>query len=173
MFSKIPLWLLSISIFIILTTLYLGFSWLSLQISSPQKPQVIPILARIEVAKQRIYLEVPQTPEQEAQGLMYRTIIPRSRGILFEFNPPQALEFSMQNILVPVDTILLRNTEIQQIQIAVPTCNEVNCPTYSSKVKVDQMIQLQARRTIELGLKIGDRLPIEFLDLDTKTFRRS
>ncbi|MBE9018119.1 DUF192 domain-containing protein [Chroococcidiopsidales cyanobacterium LEGE 13417] len=173
MFSKIPLWLLSISIFIILTTLYLGFSWLSLQISSPQKPQVIPILARIEVAKQRIYLEVPQNPGQEAQGLMYRTIIPRNRGILFEFDPPQTIEFSMQNMFVPVDTILLRNTEIQQIQIAVPTCNEVNCPTYSSKVKVDQMIQLQARRTIELGLKTGDRLPIEFLDLDTKTFRRS
>lgn len=79
MFSKIPLWLLSISIFIILTTLYLGFSWLSLQLSSPQKPQVLPVLARIEVAKQIIYLEVPQTPEQEAQGLMYRTIIPRNR----------------------------------------------------------------------------------------------
>ncbi|MBD2307867.1 DUF192 domain-containing protein [Chroococcidiopsis sp. FACHB-1243] len=171
MFSKIPLWLLSISIFIILTTLYLGFSWLSLQLSSPQKPQVLPVLARIEVAKQIIYLEVPQTPEQEAQGLMYRTIIPRNRGILFEVNPPQAIEFSMQNILVPVDTIFLRNTEIQQIQIAVPTCNEVNCPTYSSKVKVDQMVQLQARRTVELGLKAGDRLPIEFLDLDTKTFR--
>ncbi|MDV2993024.1 MAG: hypothetical protein N4J56_002678 [Chroococcidiopsis sp. SAG 2025] len=171
MFSKNSLWLLGIAIFIVLTTLYLGFSWLSLQLSSPQKPQVIPILARIEVAKQRIYLEVPQTPEQEAQGLMYRTIIPRNRGILFEFNPPQAIEFSMQNILVPVDTIFLRNTEIQQIQIAVPTCNEVNCPTYSSKVKVDQMVQLQARRTLELGLKTGDRLPIEFLDLDTKTFR--
>ncbi|OWY66101.1 hypothetical protein B7486_38630 [cyanobacterium TDX16] len=171
MFSKISLWLLGILIFIIFTALYLGFSWLSLQISSPQKPQVIPILARIEVAKQRIYLEVPQTPEQEAQGLMYRTIIPRNRGILFEFNPPQAIEFSMQNILVPVDTLFLRNTEIQQIQIAVPTCNEVNCPTYSSKVKVDQMVQLQARRTLELGLKTGDRLPIEFLDLDTKTFR--
>lgn len=79
MFPKISLWLVGISIFIIFTALYLGFSWLSLQISSPQKPQVIPILARIEVAKQRIYLEVPQTPEQEAQGLMYRTIIPRSR----------------------------------------------------------------------------------------------
>lgn len=171
MFSKISLWLLGILIFIIFTALYLGFSWLSLQISPSQKPQVIPILARIEVAKQRIYLEIPQTPEQEAQGLMYRTIIPRNRGILFEFNPPQAIEFSMQNMLVPVDTIFLRNAEIQQIQIAVPTCSEVNCPTYSSKVEVDQMLQLQARRTLELGLKAGDRLPIEFLDLDTKTFR--
>lgn len=171
MFSKISLWLVGVSIFIIFTTLYLGFSWLSLQLSSPQKPQVIPILARVEAAKQRIYLEVPQTPAQEAQGLMYRTIIPRNRGILFEFDPPQTIEFSMQNILVPVDTIFLRNGEIQHIEIAVPTCNEDNCPTYSSKVKVDQMVQLQARRTLELGLKTGDRLPIEFLDLDTKTFR--
>lgn len=171
MFSKIPLWLLGVSIFIIGTAAYLGFSWLSLQISSQQKPQVIPVLARIEVAKQKIYLEVPQTPEQEAQGLMYRTMLPRNRGILFEFNPPQVVEFSMQNMLVPVDTIFLRNTEIQQVQIAVPPCNRENCPTYSSKMKVDQMVQLQAQRTLELGLKTGDRLPIEFFDSDTRIFR--
>lgn len=171
MLNKIFTWLIGISIFIIFTALYLGFSWLSLQISTQQKPQVIPILARIEAAKQKIYLEVPQTPEQETQGLVYRTIVPRNRGILFEFDPPQVIEFSMQNMLVPIDTIFLRNTEIQQILIAVPICNQENCPTYTSKVKVDRMIQLQARRTLELGLKSGDRLPIEFLDLDTRTFR--
>lgn len=171
MLNKIFTWLIGISIFIIFTALYLGFSWLSLQISTQQKPQVIPILARIEAAKQKIYLEVPQTPEQETQGLVYRTIVPRNRGILFEFDPPQVIEFSMQNMLVPIDTIFLRNTEIQQILIAVPICNQENCHTYTSKVKVDRMIQLQARRTLELGLKSGDRLPIEFLDLDTRTFR--
>ena len=171
MFSKTPAWLVAISIFIIITLLYLSFSWLSLQFSSQQKPQVIPVLARLEVAGQRIYLEVPQTPEQRAKGLMYRTIVPRNRGILFEFNPPQAIEFSMQNLLVPVDTIFLRNREIQQIQVAVPICNVEICPTYSSKVVVDQMIQMQARRTQELNLDKGDRLQIDFLDPDTKIFR--
>jgi uncharacterized membrane protein (UPF0127 family) len=171
MLRRIPTWLIALSIFIIFTTLYLVLSWLSLQISSDRKPQVLPILARIEVAGQRIYLEVPPTPDRQTQGLMYRTVIPRNRGILFEFDPPQIVEFSMQNILVPVDTIFLRNTEIQQVQVAVPACNEEICPIYSSDAPVDQMIQLRAQRTLELGLKNGDRLPIEFLDPDTKIFQ--
>jgi hypothetical protein len=171
MFSKTPAWPIVILVFAIVSLLYLGFSWLSLQISSQQKPQVIPVLARIEVAGQRVYLEVPQTSEQQAKGLMYRTIVPRNRGILFEFDPPQVVEFSMQNILVPLDTIFLRNREIQQVQVAVPACNTENCPMYSSKVAVDQMIQLQARRTLELNLTKGDRLQIDFLDPDTKIFR--
>lgn len=164
-------WLTAILVFSIVTLLYLGFSWLSLQISSQKKPQFIPVLARIEVAGQQIYLEVPQTTEQQARGLMYRTILPRNRGILFEFDPPRVVQFSMQNILVPVDTIFLRNTEIQQVQVGIPPCDEEICPTYNSKATVDQMIHLQAQRTLELGLQNGDRLPIEFLDPDTKIFR--
>lgn len=171
MFFKPPTWLIVILVFLIATLLYLGFSLLSLRFSSQNKPQVIPVLARIEVAGQRIYLEVPQTPEQQAKGLMYRTIIPRNRGILFEFEPPQVVEFSMENILVPVDTIFLKDTEIQQIQVAVPTCDTETCPTYSSKVAVDRMIQLPARRTLELNLNKGDRLRIDFLDPDTKIFQ--
>jgi uncharacterized protein len=171
MLFRFPPWVTAILVFLIITLLYLGFSWLSLQISSQEKPQVIPVLARIEVVGQRIYLEVPQTSEQQAKGLMYRTIVPRNRGILFEFDPPQVVQFSMQNILVPLDTIFLRNTEIQQVQVGVPSCNKEICPAYSSKTTVDQMIQLQAQRTLELGLKSGDRLPIELLDPDTKIFR--
>lgn len=163
MFSHLPIWLRAILIFLGLTVLYIVLAWISLQIDTQPKPQVLPVLARIQAAGQIIYLETPQTPEQQIQGFMYRTIIPRSRGILFEFTPPKIAELSMQNMLVSVDMIFLKDEEINLIKLAVPPCNQNICPTYRSNTVVDQVIQLAATRTLELGLKIGDRLPIQFL----------
>lgn len=163
MFSNIPTWLRAIFIFLSLTVLYLVLAWIALQIDTQPKPQVLPVLARIQAAGQIIYLEMPQTPDQQIQGFMYRTIIPRSRGILFEITPPKIAELSMQNMLVSVDMIFLKDEQINLIRLAVPTCNQNICPTYSSNTVVDQVIELAATRTLELGLKIGDRLPIQFL----------
>lgn len=171
MFSNIPIWLRAILIFVILTVLFIELSWIQLQIDTHQRPQLIPVLARIQVAGQTIYLEVPQTPEQQTKGLTYRTVIPRNRGILFEFTPARIVELSMQNMLVPLDTIFLKNEQVELIKIAVPPCIDGICPTYSSNTVVDRAIQLAGARTLELGLKVGDRLPIQFLDPDTRIYR--
>lgn len=166
--SNIPIWLRIVLIYIVLSVLYLNLAWLALQIDTHQKPQLIPVMAKIQQQQQIIYLEVPQTVEQQTTGLMYRTIIPRSRGILFEFTPPQIAEISMQNILVPLDIIFLKNEKILLIKVAVPPCNTSKCPTYSADTFVDMVIELGGLRTLELNLKVGDRLPIQFLTPDTR-----
>ncbi len=171
MFYNIPPRLLITASFVILTILYVGLSWLELNTRVQQTPQLLPVMAKIEVAGQRIYLEVPQTPEQIAKGLMYRTIVPRSRGLLFEFESPKIVQLSMQNILIPLDIIFLKDEQIQLINVAVPPCLSENCPTYSSTTDVNQVIELAGKRVLDLGLKIGERLPIQYLDLDTKIFR--
>lgn len=171
MFSNIPIWLRAILIFVILTVLFLELAWIELQIDTQPRPQLIPVLARIQAAGQTIYLEVPQTPEQEIKGLTYRTVIPRNRGILFEFIPARIVELSMQNMLVPLDAIFLKNQQIELIKIAVPPCNQDICPTYSSNTEVNQVIQLGGTRTLDIGLKVGYRLPIQFLDPDTRIYR--
>lgn len=163
MFSKIPAWLQAILIFIILTVLFIELSWLAVQLDTQHKPQPLPVGARIQVAGQIIYLEVPQTAQQ-IKGLMYQTIIPRNRGILFEFTPAQLVQLSMQNILVTLDLIFLKDEQIKLINIAVPPCNDVICPTYRADTAVAQVIQLGGARTLELGLKIGDTLTVQFLD---------
>lgn len=171
MFDNIPPRLLITLSFVILTILYVGLSGLELRVGTQQKPQVLPVMAKIEVAGQRIYLEVPQTPEQIAKGLMYRTIVPRSRGILFEYESPKIVKISMQNILIPLDIIFLKDQQIEVIRVAVPPCLSDNCPTYSSTTDVNQVIELAGQRVLNLGLKIGDRLPIQYLDPNTKIFK--
>jgi hypothetical protein len=171
MFFNIPNWLRAILIFIALTVLFIGLSWLDLQLDTHQRPQLLPVLARIQAAGQTIYLEVPQTLEQQTIGLMYRTIIPRNRGILFEFTPPQIVDISMQNMLVPLDAIFLKDEQIKLIEVALPPCNDKKCPTYGADTLVDQVIELGGTRTLDLGLKIGDRLLIQFQDPDTRIYR--
>ncbi len=170
MFSN-PGWLQAILIFLILTVFYIELSWLAVQLDTQQKPQPLSIGARIQVAGQIIYLEVPQTAEQQIKGLMYRTVIPRNRGILFEFTPAQLVQLSMQNILIPLDMIFLKDEQIKLINIAVPPCNDNICLTYRSDTAVDQVIQLGGTRTLELGLKIGDTLTIQFLAPETRLYK--
>ena len=134
--------------------------------SIPTKGQKLPISATALVAGKKIKLEVTKTPEQQAIGLMYRTSLPDDQGMLFTFNPPQAVAFWMKNTLIPLDMVFLRNGVVQAIAVNVPPCKSNPCPSYPSSKIIDQVIEVRAGLTAELGLKAGDRISIQ--ELSTK-----
>jgi uncharacterized protein len=125
--------------------------------------QVLPITAVAEAAGQIIQLEVARTPEQQAMGLMFRSPLPADRGMLFLFNPPRQVHFWMKNTPSPLDMIFLRNGEVKAISLNVPPCTTTPCPTYGPWTEIDQVIELRSGRATELGLKVGDRVSIRFL----------
>jgi uncharacterized membrane protein (UPF0127 family) len=59
-------------------------------------------------AKHRFRVEVARTPEEQRQGLMYRTDIPADGGMIFPFPKPRIASFWMKNTLVPLDMIFIR-----------------------------------------------------------------
>ena len=124
--------------------------------------QILPIRAKTIVGDQVIKLEVAQTPEQQALGLMYRQSLPDNRGMIFPFQPPQITKFWMKNVSIPLDMIFLLNSEIQAIEANVPPCNLDPCPTYGPDMAIDQVIELRGGRAGELNLKKGDILIIDF-----------
>jgi uncharacterized membrane protein (UPF0127 family) len=124
---------------------------------------MLPISARAIVKGKVIQLEVAQTPLQQEVGLMYRTTLPRDRGMLFPFSPPQPVSFWMKNTLIPLDMIFLRQGVVQKIAALVPPCTSDRCPTYGTTTPIDQVIELRSGRAAELGLKKGDRVTIEKL----------
>jgi hypothetical protein len=127
--------------------------------------QQLPITAQVKIKSQVIQLEVAQTPQQQATGLMYRTTLAANRGMLFAFNSPRSVGFWMKNTLIPLDMIFLRNGEVKAIQAQVPPCKTPRCPSYGPgpDTLIDQVIELGGGRAAELGLKTGDRLNIQFL----------
>jgi uncharacterized membrane protein (UPF0127 family) len=128
--------------------------------------QVLPISAEADINGQIIQLEVAETPEQQAKGLMYRPPLPDDRGMLFPFNPPRFARFWMRNTPSPLDMVFLRNGEVRAIVNNAPPCEADPCPTYGldTPTQIDQVIELRAGRAAELGLAVGDRVQIRFLD---------
>ncbi|MDQ2100194.1 MAG: DUF192 domain-containing protein [Tychonema bourrellyi B0820] len=124
--------------------------------------QVLPVSARAQIADRPIELEVAKTPEQQAMGLMYRTSLPDNRGMLFEFKPARWVNFWMKNCQISLDMIFLRDGVVTAIQAGAPPCTADPCPTYGPDTIVDQVIELRSGRAAELGVKVGDRIAIDF-----------
>ncbi|MEG3841670.1 DUF192 domain-containing protein [Microcoleus sp. herbarium14] len=124
--------------------------------------QVLPISARARIADRDIKLEVAKTPEQQATGLMYRTSLADDRGMLFEFKPARWVNFWMKNCQIALDMIFLRDGVVTAIQAEAPPCTADPCPTYGPDTIVDRVIELRGGRAAELGVKVGDRIAIEF-----------
>jgi len=135
----------------------------------PSGGQQLPISAKATIAGQVIQLEVARTPEQQATGLMYRKSLADDRGMLFPFDPPRQVGFWMKNVPINLDMIFLRNGEVKEIAANVPPCEETPCSTYGpAATAIDSVIELRGGRAAALGLKVGDRIAVEFLDADSK-----
>jgi hypothetical protein len=126
--------------------------------------QMLPIAAEAQMAGQRILLEVTRTPQEQAMGLMYRTSLAPDRGMLFAFDPPRPVSFWMKNVSISLDMVFLRNGEVKAIAANVPPCTTTPCPSYGPEIAIDQVIELRGGRAAELGLKVGDRVSVKFLD---------
>ncbi|KAM3116484.1 DUF192 domain-containing protein [Phormidesmis sp. 146-33] len=131
--------------------------------------QDLPITAIADVAGKKIQLEVANTPQEQATGLMGRTSLRDDRGMLFPFNPPRPVQFWMKNTLISLDMIFVRQGVVKAIAVDVPPCKSDPCPVYGSGDEVvDQVIEVSGGRSKALGLKVGDRLPVQFLKSDSK-----
>jgi uncharacterized membrane protein (UPF0127 family) len=127
------------------------------------KGQMLPITAEAQIGSELIQLEVAQTPRQQALGLMFRTSLDPNRGMLFPLSRPRVVGFWMKNCKISLDMIFLRNGIVQSIQAKAPPCTTEPCPSYSSNVPVDQVIELRGGRAQELGVQVGDRISVQSL----------
>ncbi|MBM3605867.1 MAG: DUF192 domain-containing protein [Alphaproteobacteria bacterium] len=50
-------------------------------------------------------VEIADTPETRARGLMFRRDLPAGQGMLFIYEEPQPVSFWMRNTLIPLDLL--------------------------------------------------------------------
>ena len=91
-------------------------------------------------------------------GLMGVNRLHPNQGMLFVFDPQEKVNFWMKNTLIPLDILFIKNDRIIDILENVLPCKIDKCPLYSSKEKVDFVIELNSGRAKELGFEIGDNI---------------
>jgi len=126
--------------------------------------QYLPITATAMIAGREIQLEVAETPGQQEKGLMFRPPLADDRGMLFPFTPARPVAFWMKNTPSPLDIIFLLNGEVKAIARNATTCKSNPCPTYpAGGVVADNVIEVRAGLTEELGLQEGDQITVKLL----------
>ena len=128
--------------------------------------QMLPITATVKIGGETIKLEVAQTPQQQALGLMFRESLADDRGMLFPFQVERTARFWMKNVPISLDMVFLNGDRVVGMEKNVPGCKSDPCPVYGPEALVDRVIELRAGRAEELGIKINDKISVERLASD-------
>lgn len=101
-------------------------------------------------------VEVARSPEEQAQGLMYRSALAPDRGMIFPFDAPRQASFWMKNTLIPLDMVFIRadgsiaNIEANTVPLSLQ-------PVYSNG-DVAAVLEIAGGRSAELGIGPGDKV---------------
>ncbi len=101
-------------------------------------------------------VEMALTQQQQDTGLMFRTSVPATTGMLFPWPQPQVSEMWMKNTIEPLDMVFIgADGTVKAIaENTVPYSLRV----ISSGVPVLATLELQAGITAALDINVGDKV---------------
>lgn len=103
-----------------------------------------------------IAIEIVESDEDKAYGLMFRTSVPEKTGMLFPYGKPQELTMWMKNTYVPLDMVFIRaDGVVHRIEARTQPLSE---RLITSKGPVTAVLELAGGAAERLGLKPGDRV---------------
>jgi len=106
----------------------------------------------------QIPIEIADTPELWAFGLMYRKDIPWEYGMLFVFDQDERGAFWMKNTLIPLDIAFIDSDgKIFNIQRMIP-CQGEDCPIYTSPKPYRYALEVKAGFFEKFGFKEGSTM---------------
>ena len=106
---------------------------------------------------QKIKLELADTEKKREQGLSGRKSMCLDCGMLFVFERKGKYSFWMKNMNFSLDMLWLNGSKIVQIDERVPYAAGAT-EVRESSFSIDKVIEINAGRSEELGLKVGDEI---------------
>ena len=103
----------------------------------------------------KLYVEVADDPDEQAQGLMDRTELLEGQGMLFVFPNPQPLAFWMKNTLISLDILFFdaSGTFISYQKMA--PCENDPCQRYPSDRPAKYALEVNAGFVEQEGIGEG------------------
>lgn len=106
--------------------------------------------------ERKIDIEVAETMEQKAMGLMFRTALADTAGMLFPYDPPQNITMWMKNTFIPLDMVFIRPDGIvHRIEARTTPHSE---RTIEAGAPCAAVLELAGGAAERLGLKAGDKV---------------
>jgi uncharacterized membrane protein (UPF0127 family) len=118
----------------------------------------------VEIGGERFSVEISDTREKQALGLMFREEMADDHGMLFIFPNEAPRSFWMKNCRIALDIMYFdKDLKMVSASLDTPPCRVNRCPSYPSKASAMYVLELNAGMAAKLGIGAGDRL---ILDLD-------
>lgn len=112
----------------------------------------------------RIALDLATTPEELAQGLMFRPSLPEDRGMLLLFPEERLPNIWMKNMFIHLDLVFLDDSgRVVDVIDRVAPCAADPCPHYIPRHPARTVLEVAAGVAGRHGLQVGDI--IEFRDV--------
>jgi uncharacterized protein len=103
-----------------------------------------------------INVEITETDEERAQGLMFRTHMPEKSGMLFFYKTPREITMWMRNTYIPLDMVFIRKDgTVHRIEARTEPLSEA---IVSSQGDTVACLELAGGEAARLGLKAGDKV---------------
>ncbi len=101
-------------------------------------------------------VEVAATPERQALGLMYRTSLPETKGMLFPTSGQREVSMWMRNTYIPLDMVFIRpDGTVHRIEARTEPLSE---RIISSDGPVAAVLEIAGGAAERMGLRPGDKV---------------
>ena len=109
----------------------------------------------------QLSVEVADTFEERAQGLMFRESLARNTGMIFVFEQEQKHSFWMKNTLISLEMIHIdENLEVVDILHAVP-CEQDPCTTYVPQKESLYVLEVNKGFSEKNNIHISDKVTLK------------
>lgn len=116
----------------------------------------------LNVGNSNLNIEIANTKEQRAEGLMFRKSLKQNNGMLFIFDKEQQVSFWMKNTLIPLSIAYInKKGEIMEIYDMNPRSLE---PVPSKRSTVLYALEVNKGFYKQNKISIGDKINLDTLN---------
>jgi uncharacterized membrane protein (UPF0127 family) len=105
-------------------------------------------------------VEIADTPDERATGLMGRESLPEDRGMAFLFDGPTESAFWMKNTLIPLSIAFWDEADAIVAILEMEPCEAEPCPRYDPGVPYVGAVEANAGWFERNGVKVGEQIEL-------------
>lgn len=107
------------------------------------------------------FVNIANSQEERAQGLMFIKKLKQNRGMLFTFEKDGDYEFWMKNTFIPLDIIWLdKDGNVISIAKSVEPCKADPCEKFKSGAPARFVLEINAGMAEKLGIAPGEKISL-------------